>query len=273
MTTDATIVGERPLRHEPRAEPDGQFILDLDGFEGPIDLLLSLARDQKVDLARIRIVPLADQYLAFVTRARDLRMELAADYLVMAAWLAYLKSRILLPEPPSEPGPSADDLARDLAFQLERLAAMQAAGTRLMACPRLGVDRFARGRPEALEGEPLVSWHDTLHDLLQAYGAQHARAEPPTLTIAATGLYAVEDIIDRLRARLGAGDAWLSLSALFEGLLAEGSPAARRDSTLVRSLVAASFAASLELAKEGFADLSQSGAFEPLYLRARRAEA
>jgi segregation and condensation protein A len=261
FTTDWSDPGQRL----PRAEANGQFILDLDGFEGPIDLLLSLARDQKVDLARIRIVPLADQYLAFIARARELRLELAADYLVMAAWLAYLKSRLLLPEPPAEPGPSAEELASDLAFQLRRLEAMQKVGRKLMALPRLGYDRFARGAPEAIEGEPVVVWQASLYDLLRAYGAQHARAEPATLTIAPTRILAVEDALERLRARIGLTVDWQALTSFLNEFLGDRPT----DPLVIRSVLAATFAATLELAKAGVIELSQSGVFEPLYLKKR----
>ena len=151
------------------------FVLDLDGYEGPIDLLLSLAREQKVDLARISILALADQYLAFIAEQRRLQLEIAADYLVMAAWLAYLKSRLLLPEPPEEEGPSAVELAEALAHRLRLLAAMQRAGAALMAQPLLGRDVFARGAPEGLDRIDRPVFELSLYDLLRAYGDSHRR--------------------------------------------------------------------------------------------------
>src|SRR5215475_6959548 len=157
---------------------DSQFVLDLDGYEGPIDVLLNLAREQKVDLTKISILDLADQYLAFVARARRLRLELAADYLVMAAWLAYLKSRLLLPEPEGEAEPTGAELAAALAFQLQRLEAMQRAGARLMALPRLGRDFFVRGEPERVQVVARPVYRLTLYELLKAYGAQAAERQP-----------------------------------------------------------------------------------------------
>src|SRR6516225_897828 len=148
-------------------EPE-QLVLDLDGYEGPIDLLLALAREQKVDLAKISILALADQYLDFIARRRQLRLEIAADYLVMAAWLAYLKSRLLLPEPAPADEPSCADLAAALTHQLQRLEAMQQAGARLMARPQLGRDVFARGAPEGLPRVLRPIYDATLYDLLKA---------------------------------------------------------------------------------------------------------
>ena len=170
------MLGEEPFE-TPRGDvaAPSELVVDLDGYEGPIDVLLSLARDQKVDLTKISILQLADQYLAFISAARQMRLEIAADYLVMAAWLAYLKSRLLLPEPQPEDEPSGAELAAALAFQLQRLEAMQQAGVRLMAGPLLGRDVFPRGAPEGL---PLVSrfaYDATLYDLLKAYGDSRRR--------------------------------------------------------------------------------------------------
>src|SRR5690242_5120901 len=153
------------------ANDDQQLVLDLDGFEGPIDVLLTLAREQKVDLAKISILELADQYLSFIQRARRLRLEIAADYLVMAAWLAYLKSRLLLPEPEEGGEPTGAELAAALAFQLQRLEAMREAGQRLMGRPQLGRDIFPRGAPERFRVIARPIWSATLYDLLKAYGS------------------------------------------------------------------------------------------------------
>src|SRR5258706_1686290 len=142
--------------------PEDRLVLDLDGFEGPIDVLLTLARDQKVDLTKIKIVPLVDQYLAFISQARKLKLEIAADYLVMAAWLAYLKSRLLLPEPP-EDEPSGEEMAANLAWQLQRLEAMQACGVTLFARPRLGYDAFRRGMPEVIAADKKPRYETTLY--------------------------------------------------------------------------------------------------------------
>lgn len=248
------------------AAPEEALLLDIDGYEGPIDLLLSLARDQKVDLTRISILQLAEQYLAFVTEARRLRLELAADYLVMAAWLAYLKSRLLLPDPqPDEP--SAEVLAAALTFQLQRLEAMQGAAARLMARPRLGRDRFARGAPEDL---PIFarSRHDLgLYDLLKAYGAvgsRQSRISP--FTIPVTELYSIEEAVARLEGMLGRLPDWSHLEALL--------PAGwRGQGVKARSLLASSFVAALELAKGGHLELHQESAFAPIQVRARREQA
>lgn len=248
----------------PPADPAAEqaLLLDIDGYEGPIDLLLTLARDQKVDLTRISILQLAEQFLAFVAAARRLRLELAADYLVMAAWLAYLKSRLLLPDPqPDEP--SADMLAAALTLQLQRLEAMQAAATRLMGRPRLGRDRFARGMPEDL---PLFAKHRhelSLYDLLKAYGdisGRQARQSP--FTIPVTELYSIEEAVARLEAMLGRIPDWSLLSALLPG-------GWRGDGVKARSLLASSFVAALELAKAGKLELRQDAAFAPIQLRAR----
>lgn len=235
------------------------LVLDLDGYEGPIDVLLALARDQKVDLSRLKILDLVDQYLAFIARARQLRLELAADYLVMAAWLAFLKSRLLLPEPPADESPTGEALAADLAFQLQRLEAMQAAGVRLMARPRLGFDVFARGAPETTVAAKRVLWECTLYDLLKAYGEQRARNEAPTLRIVPTGLHSVEDALKRLSSRLGRIPDWETLASFLpEGL---------RDGVIARSALASTFAASLELAKTGRLELRQLDHYGPIWLR------
>lgn len=242
---------------------DGEaLLLDIEGYEGPIDLLLTLARDQKVDLTRISILQLAEQYLAFVAEARRLRLELAADYLVMAAWLAYLKSRMLLPEPQEEE-PSAEMLAAALTLQLQRLEAMQGAATRLLAQPRLGRDRFPRGAPEDLPIFARSRHTLALYDLLKAYGdigGRQARVRP--FTIPVTELYSIEEAVARLQAMLGRLPDWSHLDALL--------PAGwRGQGVKARSLLASSFVAALELAKAGRLELQQDQAFAPILLRAR----
>ncbi|MDR3514302.1 MAG: ScpA family protein [Azospirillaceae bacterium] len=237
------------------------LVLDLDGYGGPIDMLLSLAREQKVDLTRISILALADQYLAFIAAARRLRLELAADYLVMAAWLAYLKSRLLLPEPVDEQ-PSGEELAAALAFQLRRLEAMQAAAAQLMARPRLGLDVFARGAPEGIAITKRPVFSATLYDLLKAY-AEHKREQDPIgLSFVPTGLVSLEEALVRLRFTLGQIPDWTVLSSFLPSLAGTG-PLVRR------SVMAAHFAASLELAKAGDIELRQDGAFAPIFLRRR----
>jgi segregation and condensation protein A len=244
------------------AGPDDRLVLDLDGFEGPIDVLLTLAREQKVDLTKIKIVPLVDQYLAFIGRARRLKLEIAADYLVMAAWLAYLKSRLLLPEPP-EDEPSGEEMAANLAFQLQRLEAMQAAGVTLLARPRLGWDVFRRGMPEIIEADKKPRYEATLYDLLKAYADQRRRTESvQMLRIAPTALYSVEDALERLQARLGRMPDWEMLVSFL--------PDDLKDPMVARSATAATFGASLELVKQGKLLLRQLETFGPIYLKAAR---
>ncbi|GAB2178629.1 segregation and condensation protein A [Dongia sp. agr-C8] len=238
---------------------DDELLLDLDGFEGPIDALLTLARDQKVDLRKISILELADQYLAFIARARRLRLELAADYLVMAAWLAYLKSRLLLPEPPSDGEPSGAELAAALAFQLQRLEAMQEAGKKLLALPQFGIDFFARGEPEPAKIIDVPVWDVTLFDLLKAYGTHPGRRKEGLLRIAPLNLFSMDDALRRIGDMLGQVLDWTVLrNFLPEGL---DTPLQRR------AAIAATFAASLELARNGRVELRQEGTFAPIYLR------
>jgi segregation and condensation protein A len=237
-----------------------QLVLALDGFEGPIDLLLTLARDQKVDLTKISILQLADQYLEFVAAARRVRIELAADYLVMAAWLAYLKSRLLLPEPETaEEEPGGAELAAALAFQLQRLEGMRAAGGRLMALPQLGREVFARGAPEMVDADRITVFQVTLYDLLKAYGEHRRRQETSTLTIRPIDLYSLEDALLRLSELLGTLPDWATLASFL--------PARTGDSLRGRSALAAHFAASLELVKAGKIELRQDGPFSPIWLR------
>ena len=259
-TTQEPFEDERPVYREAAAE---QLVLDIEGYEGPIDILLTLARDQKVDLSRISILALADQYLEFIARARDLRLEIAADYLVMAAWLAYLKSRLLLPDLAEEDEPSGAEMAALLAFQLQRLEAMREAGGRLMERPRLGRDFRARGAPEPLEIGTRSVFDVTLYDILRAYADQHGRRQASTLHIAPTELYAIEDAIARLRGVVGDIPDWTVLSKFLPKNLTEG--------LLSRSAIASTFVASLELARSGRIELSQEGAFSPIYIRAARA--
>ena len=237
------------------------FVVDIDGYEGPIDVLLALARDQRVDLARVSILQLADQYLAFVAEARRTSLELAADYLVMAAWLAYLKSRLLLPDLGDEDEPSGEEMAAALAFQLRRLEAMRDAGARLMARGCLGRDFFARGAPEAFAATTRTVFEVSLYDLLKAYGEQRRRAQSRTLTIDPTDYLSVEDALKRLRRLLSSAAEWENLWRFLPATLGGG--------VLARSALASTLAASLELAREGALTLRQSGAYGPIYLRAR----
>jgi segregation and condensation protein A len=239
------------------------LVLDLDGYEGPIDLLLALAREQKVDLARISILALADQYLAFIAKQRQLQLEIAADYLVMAAWLAYLKSRLLLPDPPEEEGPSAVELAEALAHRLRLLEAMQRAGAALMARPLLGRDVFVRGAPEGLDRIDRPVFELSLYELLKAYGDNHRRQHGQVLTIAPTSYHTLAEALERLAQFVGQVPEWREL----ENFL----PAELRGGPQRRSGLAATFAALLELAKAGRVELRQDRSFGPLYLRSTAA--
>ena len=251
-----------PHSPDPPMRPDKALIVDVPGFDGPLDLLLTLARTQKVDLMQVSVLALAEQYLAFIEEARSLRIELAADYLVMAAWLAYLKSRLLLPPEPETGGPSAEELAAHLAFQLERLNAMREAAARLMGRARLGQDRFARGAPETVARLRSVTWQAGLIDLLQAYARLRTRDEFRPYAYDRRDIWTLEDALDRMRRLIGHAGSWTEL-ARFLPEEWDDTPARRR------SAAAATFAASLELAKQGRVELRQSGVFAPIALRAR----
>jgi segregation and condensation protein A len=255
----------------PAAAPDAgapPLIVDLDGYEGPIDLLLALAREQKVDLARLSILALADQYLAFIAAQRQLRLEIAADYLVMAAWLAYLKSRLLLPQPAAaDDGPSGAELEAALRRRLQLLEAMQRAGAALMARPQLGREVFLRGAPDGLPTIDRPVYELRLYELLAAYAATQRRRTAQVLTIERPAVHSLEDALRRLAQFVGHVPDWREL----EGFL----PAELRDGVLRRSALAATFAATLELARTGAIELRQDRPFGPIYLRspARRGAA
>ncbi|MGL4542101.1 MAG: segregation and condensation protein A [Polymorphobacter sp.] len=241
-----------------RAAP-AELTLSLDGWEGPLDLLLALARAQKVDLTRISILALVDQYLLFINDARSLRLELAADYLVMAAWLAYLKSCLLLPpDPAADPDPQL--LALRLQYQLQRLDAMRDAGTRLLARDQIGRDVFGRAAPEGLRivGTPVIDC--TLYELLSAYGAIRARAEHSVYAVHRRAVLALDEAIARLEKLLDTTIDWTEIAAF----LPPGDDPAYR-----RSALASTFVAALELARQGRIDLRQAEAFAPLLVRAR----
>ena len=244
---------------KPEPEPAAELVVDLEGYEGPIDMLLTLAREQKVDITKISILQLADQYLAFISEARRLRLEIAADYLVMAAWLAYLKSRLLLPDPQPADEPTGADLAAALTHQLQRLEAMQQAGARLMARPLLGRDVFTRGAPEGLPRVLRPVYEATLYDLLKAYGEQRQRKETAVLHIEAPELYSMDDALHRLERILGRVPEWRTLMSFL--------PPGLRGGIVGRSAVAATFAASLELVRAGKLQLRQDATFGPIYLR------
>jgi segregation and condensation protein A len=239
-------------------------VVDVGGFEGPLDLLLKLARDQKVDLAKISILALAEQYLAFIEAARRLRIEIAADYLVMAAWLAYLKSRLLLPEEEEDGEPSGDELAAVLARRLKHLEAIREAGRRLMAFPRLGVERFARGMHEPLSVTTQTIWDTRLYDLLSAYGALRLRGVVSRVSIGGRRVITLQEARERLMRLIGATEHWAALdSYLIEYLV---QPELRNTAR------ASALSASLELVREGEVELKQQEHFAPLYVRRRLRE-
>jgi len=238
------------------------LIIDVEGFEGPLDLLLTLSRTQKVDLRRISVLQLAEQYLKFVNRVVALRIELAADYLVMAAWLAYLKSRLLLPPDPGEEGPSAQDLAAHLAFQLERLSAMRDVAARLMARDQRGRNFFARGQPETASIHRALRYDASLLDLMRAYARIRTRDDFRPYAFDRENVFTMEQALGRMRGLLGYMGGWSDLSSY----LPDGwgtSPTRRRSAT------AAHFAAVLEMAKRGQVELKQSEIFAPLLMRAK----
>lgn len=239
----------------------GAFVVDVDGYEGPLDVLLALARNQKVDITQVSILQLADQYLAFVAEARRKNLELAADYLVMAAWLAYLKSKLLLPDPDEEDRPSGEEMAAVLAFQLRRLEAMRNAGRELFNRNRLGRDFFGRGAPEAFTITRVGVPDAGLRDLMRAYGDMRRRDIPDHMTIEPVRLYTVEKAMERINRMLGQTGEWASLwDFLPDGI---------RDPLVRRSAIAATFAATLELAREGKAHIRQDDVFAPIFISGR----
>ncbi len=230
----------------------------IDGWEGPLDLLLALARTQKVDLKQLSILALVEQYLAFIGEARALRLELAADYLVMAAWLAFLKSALLLPrDPAAEPDP--DELALRLQLRLQRLDAMREAGARLMGRDRIGRDVFLRGAPEGLRTIRMPAWDASLYELIAAYGAVRARAAPGVHVVARRRVMTLEEALVLVARMIGQRLDWASLASFLPDAL---------DPALRRSAIASSFVAALELARQGRLDLAQDAAFAPLMVRA-----
>jgi segregation and condensation protein A len=232
--------------------------LSLDGWEGPLDLLLTLARSQKVDLREISILALVEQYLAYLENAKSLQLEIAADYLVMAAWLAYLKSCLLLPKDP-EADPSPDELAWRLQQRLARLDAMRDAGARLMGRDRIGRDVFARGAPEGLRLVRSSAWQSTPYELFAAYGLVKARTQPAMHIVAHRAVMALDEAIERVARMLGIAVDWTRIEAFVPPSL---------DPAYAKSALASSFVAALELARQGRLELAQDGPFAPLEVRA-----
>ena len=244
-----------------RGNEEPTLVVDVDGFEGPLDLLLELARAQKVDITRISILALANQYLAYIEQIRSLRLELAADYLVMAAWLAYLKSRLLLPEIDDGEEPTGEELAAELAFRLRRLEAMRDAAARLANRDRLGRDIFARGAPEPIEIRRRSEYSATLYDLLSAYAAQRQEKAIAIVTIGAREVWSLQDAREALGRMVGRVADWTPLEALLTPYLAQLG--------MRRSVTASAFGASLELVREGKLELRQTEHFTPIYVRDR----
>jgi segregation and condensation protein A len=250
------------------AEGEPALVVDVAGYEGPLDLLLALARTQKVDLAKISILALADQYLQFIEAARKIRLELAADYLVMAAWLAFLKSRLLLPEPPAAEGPSDEEMATALANRLRRLEAIREAANRLMNRPQFQRDIFARGNPEAIAEVRHPKYTATLYDLLTAYAVQRQSRVLASVHLAKRTVWSLAEArasLERLIGGMTESEDWGCLDEFLLRYVAEPSQRA--------TVFASSFAAALELVREGEMELNQKQAFAPLYFRKRAHQA
>ena len=241
------------------AVPGTELVLDVGGFEGPIDVLLTLARDQKVDLTQISILELADQYLLWVAEIRRTNLELAADYLVMAAWLAYLKSRLLIPDISTEEEPSGEEMAAALQFQLRRLEGMQDAGARLMARPQLGKDFFKRADPEKFGFNSTSIFEVTMFDLLSAYGEHTHRSNVKILHIQGSDLFSQGDVIKRLMRIIGKIPDWAALDQFL--------PIELRGDIISRSALASTFSAVLQMTKEGKMQMRQGGSFEPIFIK------
>jgi len=258
ITDDMQFVTELPER----ASDEPALVIDVEGFEGPLDLLLTLARQQKVDLAKISILALADQYLAFIEEARKLRLELAADYLVMAAWLAYLKSRLLLPEPPEAEGLSAEEMATALAQRLRRLEAIRGVAEQLLGRPQLGREVFARGQPEPIAEIKRPQWSATLYDLLSAYANQRQKQARAHVHVPKRTVWSLAEAREALERLVGGALDWTPLDQYLVAYLVEPSHRA--------TVLASSFAAALELVREGRLEVHQHAAFAPLYVRKRQ---
>ncbi|MFA6265517.1 MAG: ScpA family protein [Pseudolabrys sp.] len=244
-----------------RGVTDPAMIVDVEGFEGPLDLLLTLARQQKVDLHKISILALADQYLIFIEQARKVRLELAADYLVMAAWLAYLKSRLLLPEAAPGEGPSAEDMAMALANRLRRLEAIREFANRMMERPQLGRDVFERGLPEPIAEIKKPEWTATLYDLLSAYAVQRQRTTLSRVRFKKRTVWSLAEARQTLERLIGQSSDWSRIDSFLIQYVVEPALAA--------TVFASSFASALEMVREGHAEIHQKDTFAPIYMRKR----
>jgi segregation and condensation protein A len=255
---DAAFEGEFATE---RATDEPALVVDVEGFEGPLDLLLMLARQQKVDLAKISILALADQYLAFIEEARRLRLELAADYLVMAAWLAYLKSRLLLPEQASPEGMTAEEMANALALRLKRLEAIRDAAQKLFERPQLDRDVFARGQPEPIAHIKQTQWTATLYDLLTAYASQRQKTALSHVRMQKRAVWSLAEAREALERLVGVATDWTRIDEYLIAYIVEPSQRA--------TVLASSFASMLEMVREGVAEIHQQQAFAPLFMRKR----
>lgn len=244
-----------------RASDEPSLVVNIEGFEGPLDLLLVLARQQKVDLAKISILALADQYLAFIEEARRLRLELAADYLVMAAWLAYLKSRLLLPEQAAPEGMSAEDMANALAMRLKRLEAIREAAQKLFDRPQLDRDVFLRGQPEPIAHVKQTQWTATLYDLLSAYASQRQKTALSHVRMQKRAVWSLAEAREALERLVGSSSDWTRIDEFLIAYIVEPSQRA--------TVMASSFASMLELVREGIAEIHQQQPFAPLFMRKR----
>ena len=253
--------GTNDMDFEDRKADGDIMYVDVDGYEGPLDLLLDMARRQKVDLAAISVLALAEQYLAFIETIRRRRIEVAADYLVMAAWLAYLKSRLMVPQTGADEEPSGESLAAVLQFKLKRLEAMRSAVEALKSRPRLGISVFPRGMPEPLDIVRRSAWDVSLYDLLKAYAVQRERTFPNDYSPYHRSVLSLQDARDRLQALIGDSAEWVTLDAYLADYLAEPEERA--------SILASSFSASLELVRQGEVEMRQTGVFAPLFVRRR----
>lgn len=237
-----------------------RLVVSLDGYEGPLDLLLSLARTQKVDISKISILKLAEQYLAFIAQARSLRLEIAADYLVTAAWLAFLKSKLLLPaEEKQEDGMSGEEMALHLAFRLKRLDAMRDAVARLFGRKRLGVDYFGRGMPEGIRTVRKSEYWASVYDLLKAYAEQRGKNAVVPVKIGGRQVWSIRDARDYLEKLFGQSANWSILESYIKDYL--------RDAGMSKTALASSFSATLELSREGLVEIRQAQPFAPIYVR------
>src|SRR6187431_3694925 len=263
----AEILSFETGRPADATDSEPSLVVDVEGYEGPLDLLLTLARQQKVDLSKISILALADQYLVFIEAARKIRLELAADYLVMAAWLAFLKSRLLLPEPATADGPSAEEMATALANRLRRLEAIREASNRLMNRPQLQRDIFPRGDPESIAEIKHPKFTATLFDLLTAYAAQRQQRVLATVHLAKRTVWSLAEARASLERLVGMTESedWSCLDDFLLSYVVDPSQRA--------TVFASSFAAALELVREGEMELNQKEAFAPLYFRKRPPQA